>query len=639
MAIAEGSTSRARDILSRQAELESERSQYEAVWEAVSEFCDPDAPDVWSGRRSGGPDSQAERQERRGSRVYANTINSAANRLAAGLESLIIPQSEKWHGLSTAAMNDEETDEEKEWAEALRDFLFALRYSANSNFVPATQACLRNVVRYGPAYLYAEEGFGGTLIRYASIPVAEGYLSRNRWGQVDTFHRRYERTARQAAQLLGYEKLPARIKVLVDDPAKCETKISLIQCIKPRDERKMYRLGGSYQYLDTAFASYHVIEDEEEIVRESGFRSFPVSCFNWRRYEGDPYRKLTLAYVSGSGTLPTTADGIWLMFARAGDKGADGTGAGDFTGPASSVMDNIVTFNGATGKVGKDSGIKASDLIAGPASAVADNIATFNGTTGKLAKDSGVAVSSLAPKASPTFTGTPAAPTQAPGDNSTKLATTAYVDTTFAPKVGPTITTPTLTLKQSAAPTPTAEGDIQWDTDDNILLIGDGAAAQTFVPFPASVVAGDLFYASSAKALVRLPKGTAGQALLMNTGATAPQWSTLPFTLSFESAPQTITTAGTLTIAHGLGVKPKLYVMFIQCITAELGYSIGDELATLYFSHDSALSRGASIVPDATNFVIRFGSQSPVFAVLNKATGSCVSITIGNWKFLVRAWA
>ncbi|TIT61394.1 MAG: phage tail protein, partial [Mesorhizobium sp.] len=112
---------------------------------------------------------------------------------------------------------------------------------------------------------------------------------RNRWGQVDIFHRRYERTARQAAQMLGYEKLPARIKMLVDDPAKCETKISLIQCIQPRDERKMYRLGGSYQYLDTAFASYHVLEDEEVIVRESGFRSFPVSCFNWRRYEGDPY--------------------------------------------------------------------------------------------------------------------------------------------------------------------------------------------------------------------------------------------------------------------------------------------------------------------------------------------------------------
>lgn len=89
------------------------------------------------------------------------------------------------------------------------------------------------------------------------------------------------------------------------------------------------------------------------------------------------------------------------------------------------------------------------------------------------------------------------------------------------------LTQPTLILKQSAAPAPTAEGDIQWDTDDNILLIGDGAAAQTFVPFPASVVAGDLFYATSAKALTRLAKGTAGQALIMNAGATAPSWVTL----------------------------------------------------------------------------------------------------------------
>ncbi|RWD69592.1 hypothetical protein [Mesorhizobium sp.] len=112
--------------------------------------------------------------------------------------------------------------------------------------------------------------------------------------------------------------------------------------------------------------------------------------------DGTGYRKLTLAYVSGAGTLPTTADGIWLIFTRAGDKGADGTGVGDFTGPASSATDNIVTFAGTTGKAGKDSGVAVGSLVAGPASAAADNIATFNGTTGKLVKDSGVAVGSLA---------------------------------------------------------------------------------------------------------------------------------------------------------------------------------------------------------------------------------------------------
>lgn len=88
----------------------------------------------------------------------------------------------------------------------------------------------------------------------------------------------------------------------------------------------------------------------------------------------------------------------------------------------------------------------------------------------------------------------------------------------------PTLNTPTLTLKQSAAPTPTAEGDIQWDTDDNVLAIGDGAATKLFVPIPPSTAAGDIEYFTGAKVKARLAKGTAGQTLRMNSGATAPEW-------------------------------------------------------------------------------------------------------------------
>lgn len=277
-----GNDYRALDIISRQAQMETERSNYEGAWEDVAEFCDPDAPDIWNKGKTG-RSSQTSRSETRAPRVYDNTINSAANRLAAGLESLIIPQSEKWHGLSTEAIDDDETDEEKEWAESLRDFIFGLRYSAPSNFVPATQACLRNVVRYGPGYLYAQEGFAGTLIHYASIPVHEAYIARNQWGAVDTFHRKYQRTARQCAQM--FEWLPESIMDMADDPDKCDELVGLIQCVKPRDERRMYH----GEYLDTDFVSYHVIEEEEFIAKESGFRTFPVSCFNWRRYEGDTY--------------------------------------------------------------------------------------------------------------------------------------------------------------------------------------------------------------------------------------------------------------------------------------------------------------------------------------------------------------
>jgi hypothetical protein len=71
-------------------------------------------------------------------------------------------------------------------------------------------------------------------------------------------------------------------------------------------------------------------------------------------------------------------------------------------------------------------------ITTGPTSSTTNDIVTMNGTNGQV-KDSGTLISSLATLASPTFTGTPSLPTgttgvtQTVGDNSTKLATTAFV--------------------------------------------------------------------------------------------------------------------------------------------------------------------------------------------------------------------
>ena len=57
----------------------------------------------------------------------------------------------------------------------------------------------------------------------------------------------------------------------------------------------------------------------------------------------------------------------------------------------------------------------------------------------------------------------------------------AYVaaDLTVA---GGIIGTTAITLVQSATPTPTAEGVVEWDTDDNTLKVGDGSGTVTFAP-------------------------------------------------------------------------------------------------------------------------------------------------------------
>jgi hypothetical protein len=76
----------------------------------------------------------------------------------------------------------------------------------------------------------------------------------------------------------------------------------------------------------------------------------------------------------------------------------------------------------------------ATDAIAREAALIAQTIT--NGVTTSAPSENAVydALALKANLASPTFTGTPTAPTQSQADNSTKLATTAYVDTGLATK-------------------------------------------------------------------------------------------------------------------------------------------------------------------------------------------------------------
>ena len=118
------------------------------------------------------------------------------------------------------------------------------------------------------------------------------------------------------------------------------------------------------------------------------------------------------------------------------------------------------------------------------------------------------------------------------------------------------------------------------------------------------------------------------------------QGTAIPFGKSFESAQQTITAAGSLTLAHSLGTTPKLFQAFLQNTTGELGYSIGDEVAINPATNAaSGTNTGTSLVPDATNINVRFGSGGAVFVIINKTTGASANITPASWALVVRAWA
>ena len=108
---------------------------------------------------------------------------------------------------------------------------------------------------------------------------------------------------------------------------------------------------------------------------------------------------------------------------------------------------------------------------------------------------------------------------------------------------------------------------------------------------------------------------------------------------TFLSTAQTITTAGALTIAHGRAAQPETISYYLECLTAEHGYAVGDRLFDVLGIRDTAVitARGMSVLADATNIIIRFANTIGVFANLDVTTGDTVALTNANWELYIVA--
>lgn len=140
--------------------------------------------------------------------------------------------------------------------------------------------------------------------------------------------------------------------------------------------------------------------------------------------------------------------------------------------------------------------------------------------------------------------------------------------------------------------------------------------------------------------LLAINDSAASFAIKKLTFANLKAWvqSFIPVSRYFESTEQTITSAGTLTIAHGLGVEPKTVTLVGVCKVADSGYAVNDVLfMPNSISSSAADNFGAAVTVDATNIYVRYGAATTVFNTLNKGTGTGANLTNTSWRIKFRA--
>jgi hypothetical protein len=112
----------------------------------------------------------------------------------------------------------------------------------------------------------------------------------------------------------------------------------------------------------------------------------------------------------------------------------------------------------------------------------------------------------------------------------------------------------------------------------------------------------------------------------------------VPLGKVFTSTDQTITSAGLLTLAHGLGAAPDLVGLYLVCQTTEANWAVNDVVHLGAVSTTTGANRITSVYADATNVYVRFTDTANAFALGDKTTGVAATLTNANWKLRVRAW-
>lgn len=153
-------------------------------------------------------------------------------------------------------------------------------------------------------------------------------------------------------------------------------------------------------YLDSLDDSTNTVDRGTIILRQIGgpaFVAFKIASATVIAASG--YHKIPVVYISSNGSF-TPGESLAWMFYRTGNRGTDGTGAGDVISVTTPTVhaDDLVVFSDTTGKLVKSSGILAANV--GNVSSVSlattpNDILVFADSSGKSVKTAAANLSSL----------------------------------------------------------------------------------------------------------------------------------------------------------------------------------------------------------------------------------------------------
>lgn len=257
------------------AQLDSDRSSFVSHWRELSEFIDP--------RGSRFLTSDANRNDRRNSRIVDPSASLAADTLSSGMMSGITSPARPWFRLATPDPDMMDYGPVKVWLETVQNRMNDMFNKSNLyQSLPLLYSSLGNYSTGAMAVLEDDDD----IIRTVPFPIGSYHLANSARGSVDTCYRKFSMTVRQLVMQFGKDNVSTSVQSMWES-GNYEQWVEVMHAVYPNVDRDTGRMDAKNKPYKSVY--YEVGGDGDKLLRESGFDEFPIIAPRWTVNGEDVY--------------------------------------------------------------------------------------------------------------------------------------------------------------------------------------------------------------------------------------------------------------------------------------------------------------------------------------------------------------
>ena len=258
----------------------NDRQNFDEVAQEIIDYIDPYHADVTSERAPG---------EKKNQLIFDSSARYGGHVFSQFVQGSIFNPGTKWYSMRHRDESLNSIQRVADWLQATRDQM--LNAMKDSLYGPGGQ-CINSWAFFGTGALLIEEvpkaREGLKRIRYTSLPFGQYVMFEGDDGKIDKIIRSIKLPAYQVVSRFG-DKVSDDTRRIADKTP--EKKIEVLHSIMPREMQKF--MGGKTRNIQTEddmpFESVWIEKEKKNLLKEGGYRKFPVAVARYDLISGEVY--------------------------------------------------------------------------------------------------------------------------------------------------------------------------------------------------------------------------------------------------------------------------------------------------------------------------------------------------------------